>query len=133
LKRLPPGIGHCDDHVPSCVGRALSSRPARHLASGTAVSKKADDESPLAAGSPRPAGRWNEIQAMFVDDPRACVELAAGLVDDRVEAHVMSVRERQHWLLSAWQGDDAGTEDLRVTLQHYRAFWSRLEDFSGKT
>jgi hypothetical protein len=27
----------------------------------------------------------------------------------------------------------ASTEDLRVTLQHYRAFWSRLEDFSGKT
>jgi hypothetical protein len=47
----------------------------------------------------RPAGRWIEIQAMFVDDPRACVELAVGLVDDRVEAHVTSVRERQHWLL----------------------------------
>jgi hypothetical protein len=41
----------------------------------------------------------------------------------------VSVRERQKSLLSGWQGDDAGTEELRTTLQQYRAFWNRLEDF----
>jgi hypothetical protein len=30
-------------------------------------------------------GPWNEIQAMFVDNPHASIERAAGLVDDRVE------------------------------------------------
>ena len=47
---------------------------------------------------------------MFVDDPRSSLELAAGLVDDSVEALLMSVTEHQHSLLSAWQGDDPGTE-----------------------
>jgi hypothetical protein len=41
---------------------------------------------------------------MFVDDPRSSLELAAGLVDDSVESIVMSVKEQQHSLLSAWQG-----------------------------
>ena len=74
--------------------------------------------------------RWHEIQATFVDDPRACVELAAGVVDDSVEAFVLSVRERQRALRSGWQRGDAGTEELRVALQQYRTFWNRLEDFS---
>ena len=65
---------------------------------------------------------------MFVDDPRASVELAASLVDDSVEAHVMSVKEQQQSLLSGWRGDGADTEDLRVALQHYRTFWTRLKD-----
>jgi hypothetical protein len=72
---------------------------------------------------------WNEIQALFVDDPRASIERAAGLVDSRVEQFVQSVRDRQHSAQSAWQADGAGTEEMRVALQHYRAFWTSLEDF----
>jgi hypothetical protein len=70
---------------------------------------------------------------MFVDDPRSSLELAADLVGDSAEALVVSVREQQHSLLSAWQGDDAGTEEMRTTLQQYRAFWDRLEAFSRET
>ena len=70
---------------------------------------------------------------MFVDDPRSSVELAAGLVGDSVESTVSSVKEQQHSLRSAWQGDDPGTEELRTTLRQYRAFWNRLEDFSSET
>ena len=69
---------------------------------------------------------------MFVDDPRASVEVAAGLVDDTVEAFVASVKEWQHSLLSAWRKDGAGTEELRTVLQRYRMFWTRLEDFARK-
>jgi hypothetical protein len=83
---------------------------------------------PRASRSTSGGEPWHEIQAMFVDDPRASIELAAGLVDDRVEALVMSVRKRQQSLQSAWQGDNAGTEELRIALQHYRTFWNRLED-----
>ena len=101
-----------------------------------------DAESPLAAPAPRaepgpthpsPAAknhtRWHDIQAMFIDDPRASTEQAAALVDASVEALVISVKERQKSLLSAWEGGDTGTEELRTTLQQYRAFWNRLEDF----
>lgn len=70
---------------------------------------------------------------MFVDDPRSSVELAAGLVGDSAEALVVSVREQQYSLLSAWQGDDAGTEEMRTILQQYRTLWNRLEDFSRET
>jgi hypothetical protein len=70
---------------------------------------------------------------MFVDDPRSSLELAAGLVGDSTEALVVSVKEQQHSLLSAWHGDDAGTEELRTTLQQYRTFWNRLEAFSRET
>jgi RecA/RadA recombinase len=75
---------------------------------------------------------WSEIQAMFVDDPRASIERAAGLVDDRVEALIQSVRERQRSMQSAWRADDAGTEELRVALQHYRSFWNTLADLPAQ-
>jgi len=66
--------GGADAERPSSVPPAgAPPRPAAtHLSPST----------PLA-----PAGRWNEIQAMFVDDPPASVELAAGLVDDSGSIH----------------------------------------------
>ena len=84
---------------------------------------------PAPDGSISPGARWPDIQAMFVDNPRSAVEQAAGLAGDRAEALVMSVQERQRALMSAWQGDDAGTEELRIALQDYRTFWNRLEEF----
>ncbi len=85
---------------------------------------------PTAGDSTSPDARWHEILTMFVDDPRSSIELAASLVDDSAEALMTSVRERQHALLSAWQGDGAGTEEMRIALQQYRTFWSRIEDLS---
>jgi hypothetical protein len=78
------------------------------------------------------AGPWNEVQAMFVDDPRASIERAAGLVDERVEELIQSFRQRRSSIQSAWQADDAGTEELRVALQHYRGFWNSLEDLPAR-
>lgn len=91
------------------------------------------DDPASSADQPGPGARWPEIQSMFVDDPRASVELAAGLTDDGVEALIGSLKERQHALLSAWQGSAAGTEDLRTALQGYRTFWKRLQDFSAQS
>jgi hypothetical protein len=87
---------------------------------------------PPVVGSTPPSAAWSEILAMFVDDPRACVELAASLVDDSVEAHVMSIKEQQQSLLSGWRDDGVDTEDLRVALQHYRTFWTRLKDLPAQ-
>ncbi len=70
---------------------------------------------------------------MFVDDPRSAAGLAAGLVDDSSQALVAFVQEQQDSLLAAWQGEDAGTEELRVAFQHYRASGTRLADFSRET
>jgi hypothetical protein len=94
---------------------------------------------PLPAGNPAfPAARatasmsarWHEIQAVFVDDPRSSAEMAASLADDSVQALVAFVREQQDSLLAAWHGENAGTEELRAAVQHYRAFGDRLADFT---
>lgn len=95
----PAGAVVGDD--PQSPASAVSECPGTTVSAAGAQPRPARD-SPLAIDSTRAAGRWNEIQAMFVDDPRTSVELAAGLVDDSVEAHVRSVKERQHSLLSAW-------------------------------
>ena len=44
--------------------------------------------------------------------------MAAGLVDDSSQALVEFVKEQQDSLQAAWHGEDAGTEELRVALQH---------------
>jgi hypothetical protein len=85
------------------------------------------------SSSTSPRARWNEIQAMFVDDPRSSVQLAAGLADASAETLIASVRQRQRTLLAAWHGDDAGTEELRIALQHYRTYCDHLEEFSGES
>jgi hypothetical protein len=54
-----------------------------------------------------PSARWHEFQAVFVDDPRSSAEMAAGLVEESVQALVASVREQQDSLLAAWHGENA--------------------------
>jgi hypothetical protein len=90
-------------------------------------------ESPAASGTASESTRWHEIQVMFVDDPRSAVETAAGLVDDSSQVLVAFVKEQQDSLRAAWRGEDAGTEEFRVALQRYRAFGTRLADFSRET
>ncbi len=95
------------------TGVRLASGPAARPGAGTGA-----------------AGRWPEIQAMFVDDPRASVELAASLADDTLEAFVATVKDRQRSLRSTWSGSDADTEQLRLALQRYRSFWRQLHSLS---
>ena len=92
-----------------------------------------DTEFPAPSATASPSARWHEIQAMFVDDPRSSAEMAAALVDESVQALVASVREQQDSLLAAWHGENAGTEELRTAVQHYRAFGGRLADFTGES
>ena len=117
---------------PGVTDRADAEAPAASSPSPAAEPGTAP-AAPLSRDSARPGTRWPEIQAMFVDDPRSCIELAAGLVDDSVEALVVSVRAQQQSLLHAWQrgqSDAPGTEEIRTAVQRYRTFWNRLEDFS---
>ena len=90
-------------------------------------------EAPAASATASLSTRWHEVQAMFVDDPRTCAELAAALVDESIQALVAFVKEQQDLLLAAWHGEDAGTEELRTAVRNYRAFGNRLADFSRET
>ena len=67
---------------------------------------------------------WHDIQAMFVDDPRGSVELAAAAAGAAVDALIATLHERQSALAPAPGGaDDSGeTEHLREALRSYRIF-----------
>ena len=64
---------------------------------------------------------------MFVDDPapRSSRPLPSSMTGPRRSSSPSAQRQRP--LRSAWQADDAGTEELRVALQQYRTFWNSLE------
>jgi hypothetical protein len=113
---------------PEVVSRGDAESPV--IFAVTDAEPESIPESPAVSTTAGMSTSWHEIQAMFVDDPRASAEMAAALVDDSIRALVSSVKEQQDSLLAAWHGEDAGTEELRTAVQHYRALGNRLADFS---
>jgi hypothetical protein len=70
---------------------------------------------------------WDEIQAGFVDEPRRSVEDADHLVAATMKRLAETFADERAGLEAQWaRGDDVSTEDLRVALQRYRAFFGRL-------
>lgn len=71
--------------------------------------------------------RWEAIQTGFVDEPRASVEQADALVAQVVTRLAEVFSEERAQLEHQWdRGDNISTEDLRVALKRYRAFFDRL-------
>jgi hypothetical protein len=71
--------------------------------------------------------RWKEVQTEFVDDPRKSVAHAHQLVSDAVQRIVDTFTQERNQLERQWsEGGDVSTEDLRVCLQRYREFFTRL-------
>ena len=71
--------------------------------------------------------RWLVIQSKFVDDPRDSVKQADDLVADIIKNVTMNFADRRVSLEKQWNsGENASTEDMRVTLKRYRAFFERL-------
>jgi len=71
--------------------------------------------------------RWSDIQNNFVDEPRRSVEEADKLVATAIQRIAEVFSERRTKLEDQWsRGDEVSTEDLRLSLQQYRSFFSRL-------
>jgi hypothetical protein len=71
--------------------------------------------------------RWHTLQAKFVDDPRDTVAEADTLVSEVLEELEAAFSGARADLERQWsRGDDVSTEDLRRSLQRYRAFFDRL-------
>jgi len=99
------------------AGHETSSRPAG--VERTVLFK--DDES----GQFRT--RWTEVQSAFVDSPRSAVERADSLVAETMKRLAEMFSDERKKLEGQWdRGDNVTTEDLRVALQRYRAFFDRL-------
>jgi hypothetical protein len=72
-------------------------------------------------------GRWDQVQASFVDDPRRSVQEADNLVASVVKRIADQFAEQRGKLEGQWsRGDDATTEELRRSMRQYRAFFERL-------
>ena len=73
------------------------------------------------------AGRWEEIQSGFVDDPRRTVEQADRLVAEVIDQLAKIFREERAQLESQWsKSGKVETEDLRIAMQRYRDFFGTL-------
>ncbi len=71
--------------------------------------------------------RWTHVQTGFVDEPRRTVEDADKLVASVMQRLAEGFATERSGLEKQWdQGNDVSTEDLRVALQRYRAFFDRL-------
>lgn len=73
---------------------------------------------------------WNSVQTSFVDEPRAAVEQADGLVANVVKRIAEQFAIERVQLEKQWdRGEDVDTEDLRQAIKRYRAFFDRLLAF----
>jgi len=71
--------------------------------------------------------RWSALQARFVDDPQETVRDADSLVAELLQELARGFSAARSNLEQQWSGGgEASTEDLRLTLQHYRSFFERM-------
>lgn len=71
--------------------------------------------------------KWDAIQVGFVDEPRQAVERADSLVAGAMERLAEVFAEERARMEGQWdRGDNVSTEELRLALRRYRAFFGRL-------
>lgn len=96
---------------------------------GTESSAPADQPAPLLSDSEADVflDRWREVQARFIDDPRAAVQDGDGLVTELLRSLTDRFGEQKSSLEERWSsGGQPETEQLRRALQDYRSFFERL-------
>jgi hypothetical protein len=70
---------------------------------------------------------WHGVQAGFVDDPRHAIEEADRLVTRTIMRLTELFDGERTKLKEQWsRGDNVSTEDLRLSLQRYHAYFDRL-------
>jgi hypothetical protein len=71
--------------------------------------------------------RWIDVQAGFVDDPQQAVAQGDALVAEVMHQLASAFAAEKAMLEAQWaQGQEVGTEELRLALQRYRSFFDRL-------
>ncbi|RSM84904.1 hypothetical protein DMH04_18730 [Kibdelosporangium aridum] len=67
--------------------------------------------------------QWRELQANFVDEPRAAVREAETLVSQMMDVLTSQLKEQKRALEG---GSDGDTEQLRVAMQRYRSLFDQM-------
>ena len=70
---------------------------------------------------------WSNVQSGFVDEPQTAVRQADELVAIAMKRLAEGFTQQRNTLERQWSGGkDVSTEDLRIALRRYRAFFERL-------
>lgn len=120
-------------------GGSTGERPAAAMSTGEAERTAADErtaggqqevgDQPLfgAADVERLRTAWRQLQGSFVDSPHDAVTQADDLVMATVQQLSAKLAERKQSLERLWSREEDGdTEDLRLALRSYRAFFDQL-------
>jgi hypothetical protein len=122
----------------STADPASANRPDARPDSQRASSRERPESAPVeegrGSGPLLPQGlvqelrsRWDAIQTGFVDEPRNAVQQADELVALAIKHLAQSFTDQRNQLERQWdRSGDVSTEDLRIGLQRYRAFFHRL-------
>jgi hypothetical protein len=108
-----------DDRMPG--GRGNAARPQSF--------SEVDEQPALFAAeeSKDLRAKWDAIQVGFVDEPRHAVERADSLVAAAMKRLAEMFAQEREQLEGQWdRGDSVSTEELRLALRRYRAFFGRL-------
>jgi hypothetical protein len=70
--------------------------------------------------------RWQELQAQFVDDPRAAAEAAARLAEEAIRSFTAEIGTRRSQLEQSAAGEAPDTERLRLAVQGFRELVDRV-------
>jgi hypothetical protein len=120
-----------DSTVPGSVSPAAEANGrapmARRPGDETNLTPSVTSEDSLLGDSGALLAQWKQAQAGFVEDPRASVNEAAGVVADAASMLEAAIRERQENLRGEWDGDGkADTETLRQAMLVYRRLLDKL-------
>jgi hypothetical protein len=108
----PDAAGRPADRSPEAPAMTDTARRAESLLDGETASFRQE---------------WESVQAGFVDEPRQAVERADELVARAAQRVAEQLAHERQQLEEHWgRGGDVSTEDLRVALRLYRAFFERL-------
>lgn len=124
--RATPQSDHGTLSTSDLVDRGNQSRADGDPA-GPARDDADDKPTPLISDGDAYLQRWQSVQAGFVDDPRTAVQHADSLVAEVIQRIAESFADERDQLEKQWSGgENVGTEELRVQLQRYRSFFTRL-------
>ena len=107
----------------------VDGRDRTNLNANTPQSSETDERSALfpAEEAKDFRAKWDAVQVGFVDEPRQAVERADSLVAGAMKRLAEMFAAEREQLEKQWdRGDSVSTEDLRLALRRYRAFFGRL-------
>jgi len=127
-------LAHADEPVEQKLvesredGRDLSASVDNHIKATSQPSETDEQEALFSQDESKQLyAKWDTIQVGFVDEPRQAVERADSLVASAMKRLAEVFAEERARLEGQWdRGDNVSTEELRLALRRYRAFFGRL-------